>query len=158
MKLKRAVPVVAAGLALSVGAVACGGNDKTTEAKKTSTPASTTTTAAETQAAQAGNIKMAFSAPAADHGWLGAVIKDAKAEAKSLGINMDVQDSAAPTPDPADQIKTLLPSKPDALVVLPNEGGPLTQVAQQAMDAGIPVINIDRAFTSPTAQRILIAG
>ena len=93
MKLKRAVPVLAAGLALSVGAVACGGNDKTTEAKKTSTPASTTTTAAETQAAQAGNIKMAFSAPAADHGWLGAVIKDAKAEAKASSVTPSRADS-----------------------------------------------------------------
>ncbi len=158
MKLKRAVPVLAAGLALSVGAVACGGSDnKTTDAKKTSTPASTTTTA-ETQAAQAGDVKLAFSAPAADHGWLGAVIKDAKAEAKSLGINMTVEDSAATTADQADQITTLIQQKPDALVVLPNEGGPLTQVAQQAMDAGIPVVNIDRAFTSPTAQRVLIAG
>src|ERR1700742_997377 len=108
MKLKRAVPVLAAGLALSVGAAACGSSEnKTTDAQKTSTPASTTTTAAETQAAQAGNIKIAFSAPAADHGWLGAVIKDAKAEAKSLGINMDVQDSAATTADQADQITTL---------------------------------------------------
>jgi ribose transport system substrate-binding protein len=160
MKLKRAVPAVAAGLALSVGAVACGGNDKTTDAKNTSTPApkSTTASSTESQAAQAGNIKLAFSAPAADHGWLKAVTDDAKAEAKALGIQMTVEDSATSTADQADQIQTLIQQKPDALVVLPNEGGPLTQVAQQAMDAGIPVINVDRAFTNPSAQRVLIAG
>ena len=49
------------------------------------------------------------------------------------------------------QIETLIQEKPDVLVVLPNEGEPLTPVAQKAMDAGIQVINIDREFSTPAA-------
>jgi ribose transport system substrate-binding protein len=156
VKLKRAVPALAAGVALSMGAAACGGGDKSSD-NPTSTPA-VNTTSGEAQAANLGDLKIAFSAPAADHGWLKAVSDDAKAEAKSLGLNMTVNDSASSTADQADQIQTLIDQKPDALVVLPNEGGPLTPIAQKAMDAGIPVINIDRAFTSASAQRTLIAG
>lgn len=159
MKLKRAVPALAAGLALSLGAAACGSDDNSSSDNAN---ANATATAAgnsgETQAANLGDLKIAFSAPAADHGWLKAVSDDAKAEAERLGLDMTVNDSATSTADQADQIQTLIDQKPDALVVLPNEGGPLTPIAQKAMDAGIPVINIDRAFTSASAQRTLIAG
>src|SRR3954467_13932103 len=154
MKFNRVMPVLCAGAVLGAGVAACGSSsDK--PAAPTATAKSATTQEA---AAQAGDIKLAFSAPAADHGWIKAVSDDAKAEAKELGIDMTVNDSATTTADQADQITTMLQSKPDAPVVLPNEGGPLTPVAQKAMDAGIPVINVDRAFTEPTAQRTLIAG
>jgi ribose transport system substrate-binding protein len=156
MKLKRAAAVLVAGLALGAGAVACGGDDNSSDNAKSTATANTDTT--ESQAANLGDLKIAFSAPAADHGWLKAVSDDAKAEAEKLGLNITVNDSATSTADQADQIQTLIDQKPDALVVLPNEGGPLTPIAQKAMDAGIPVINIDRAFTSPSAQRTLIAG
>src|SRR3954454_12026989 len=154
MKFNRVMPVLCAGAVLGAGVAACGSSsDKS--AAPTATAKSATTQEA---AAQAGDIKIAFSAPAADHGWIKAVSDNAKAEAKELGIDMTVNDSATTTADQADQITTMIQSKPDALVVLPNEGGPLTPVAQKAMDAGIPVINVDRAFSEPTAQRVLIAG
>jgi ribose transport system substrate-binding protein len=157
MKFHRVLPVVCAAAAVSIGVAACGSSDKSDDkgAAPTATAKSATTQEA---AAQAGDIKIAFSAPAADHGWIKAVSDDAKAEAKELGINMTVNDSATTTADQADQIETMLQSKPDALVVLPNEGGPLTPIAQKAMDQGIPVINVDRAFTDASAQRVLIAG
>src|SRR4051812_4446476 len=157
MKFNRVAPVLVAGAALAAGITACGSsnNDKPAAAPTATAKAASTQ---EQSAAQAGDIKIAFSAPAADHGWIKAVSDDAKAEAKALGIDMTVNDSATTTADQADQITTMIQSKPDALVVLPNEGGPLTPVAQKAMDAGIPVVNVDRAFTAPTAQRVLIAG
>ena len=58
----------------------------------------------------------------------------------------------------ADQIETLIAGKPDALVILPNEGDALTPVALKAMAAGIPVVNVDREFTEPGAYRTLITG
>src|SRR3954447_12297474 len=156
MKFKRVVPALCAGAAITVGVAACGSSsDDKKPAAPTATAKSATTQEA---AAQAGDIKLAFSAPAADHGWIKAVSDNAKAEAKALGIDMTVNDSATTTADQADQITTMIQSKPDALVVLPNEGGPLTPVAQKAMDAGIPVVNVDRAFTEASAQRVLIAG
>src|SRR4051794_4382202 len=155
MKTNRVMSVVAACAAVSAGIAACGGSSSNDKPAPTATAKAATT---QESAAQASDIKIAFSAPAADHGWIKAVSDDAKAEAKALGIDMTVNDSATTTADQADQITTMLQSKPDALVVLPNEGGPLTPVAQKAMDAGIPVVNVDRAFTAPTAQRVLIAG
>jgi ribose transport system substrate-binding protein len=153
MSLKGALPVVFAALALSAGVAACGDDNKDNAA----TP---TATANEEQAASSGasDVKVAFSAPAADHGWLKALSDNAKAEAKKLGIDMTVNDSATTSAEQADQIETLIQSKPDVLVVLPNEGEPLTPVAQKAMDQGIQVINIDREFSSASAFHTVIGG
>src|SRR3954462_3599370 len=153
MSLKGALPVVFAALALSAGVAPCGDDNKANAA----TP---TATANQEQAASSGasDVKVAFSAPAADHGWLKALSDNAKAEAKKLGIDMTVNDSATTSAEQADQIETLIQSKPDVLVVLPNEGEPLTPVAQKAMDQGIQVINIDREFSSASAFHTIIGG
>ena len=154
MSLKGALPVVFAALALSAGVAACGDDSKDNNA------ATPTATANEEQAASSGaaDVKVAFSAPAADHGWLKAVSDNAKSEAEKLGLDMTVNDSATTSAEQADQIETLIQSKPDVLVVLPNEGEPLTPVAQKAMDQGIQVINIDREFSSASAFHTVIGG
>lgn len=104
-------------------------------------------------------MKVALSVPAADHGWLKAVSDDAKKEAEALGdVDLSVNDSATNSAEQADQIETLINSKPDVLVILPNEGDALTPVAQKATTAGIPVINVDREFATPGAFRTWIGG
>jgi ribose transport system substrate-binding protein len=154
MKFNRVLPVVCAGVALGLGAAACGSSDKTADK-----PVATATAASgESQAAQAGDVKIAFSAPAADHGWLKAVSDNAKKKAEELGLKMTISDSATTSAEQADQIQTLLQDKPDVLVVLPNEGEPLTPIAQKAMDQGTQVINIDREFSSPSAYHTIIGG
>ena len=153
MKFKSVVPVMCAGLALSMGVVACGGEDEADEPVATATQA-----AGEEGAAQASDVKVAFSAPAADHGWLKAVSDNAKAKAEELGLDMTVNDSATTAAEQADQIETLIGEKPDVLVVLPAEGEPLTPVAQKAMDQGIQVINIDREFSEASAFHTIIGG
>ena len=55
-------------------------------------------------------------------------------------------------------METLISQKPDVLVILPHEGGPLTPIAQKAMQAGIPVVNVDREFSTPAAYRTWIGG
>jgi len=104
-------------------------------------------------------VKIAFSAPGADHGWLAAITANARSEAQRLGdveliLSEGTNDSAAQV----SQVETLLAQKPDVLVILPQEGGPLTPVAQKAMDQGIPVVNVDREFSSPSAFRTWIGG
>jgi ribose transport system substrate-binding protein len=159
MKLKRVVPVLCAGAAFGLGVVACGGDDNSDKPAATATQAANTNTTTDESAAQgAADVKVAFSAPAADHGWIKAVSDNAKAKAKELGIDMQVSDSANTSAEQADQIETLIQSKPDVLVVLPNEGEPLTPVAQKATDQGIQVINIDREFASPSAFHTWIGG
>ena len=154
MKTKSVVPVLLAGVALGFGVVACGGDDKS----DTPTAATATAAATEESAAQNTDVKVAFSAPAADHGWLKALSDNAKAKAEELGLDMSVNDSATTSAEQADQIETLIQEKPDVLVVLPAEGEPLTPVAQKAMDQGIQVINIDREFSAASAYHTLIAG
>ena len=110
--------------------------------------------------AEAGRpVTIGFSAPAADHGWIAAIAKNAEAQA---GQYPDVTFKPVnPTNDVTQQIaavQTLINDRVDALVILPNDGSQLTSVGRQAMDAGIPVINLDRIFDSPLAYRTWIGG
>jgi len=116
-----------------------------------------------TSAAQAGGVtgravKVAFSAPGADHGWLKAITDNARKEAKELGVDLVLSEGTNDVAAQVSQVETLISQKPDVLVILPHEGGPLTPVAQKAMQAGIPVVNVDREFSTPAAYRTWIGG
>lgn len=104
-------------------------------------------------------VTIGFSAPAADHGWTGAIAKNAIAETKKYS---DVKlESVQPTNDVTAQIaaiRTLINKKVDVIVLLPNDGKQLTSVGLEAMQAGIPVVNLDRIFDTPRASRIWIGG
>jgi ribose transport system substrate-binding protein len=104
-------------------------------------------------------VTIGFSAPQADHGWIAAISDNAAAQAKQYP-DVTFQPVAA-TNDVATQIssiKTLITKGVDAIVVLPFDGKALTPVGLQAMDAGIPVINLDRVFDTPRAYRTWIGG
>jgi ribose transport system substrate-binding protein len=104
-------------------------------------------------------VTIGFSGPAADHGWLAAINSTALAEAEKFD---DVELQAAEgTNDPSLQIshiETFINQKVDAIVLLPTDGAALTEVATRAMEAGIPVVNVDREFSSPAAARTTILG
>ena len=104
-------------------------------------------------------VTIGFSAPAADHGWIAAIAANAQAQA---GKYPDVTFAPVnPTNDITQQIAaidTLINQKVDALVILPNDGSQLTSQGTKAMQAGIPVINLDRIFDSPLAYRSWIGG
>ena len=105
------------------------------------------------------HVTIGFSAPQADHGWIAAISNNAAAEAKQYQ-DVSFQPVAA-TNDVATQIasiKTLISKQVDAIVVLPFDGKALTPVGLQAMNAGIPVINLDRVFDTPRAYRTWIGG
>ena len=109
--------------------------------------------------AQSKPVTIGFSAPGADHGWLAAITDNAKKQAKELdGVTLKSAEGVTDSAAQADQIDTLIASKPDALVILPNEGDALTPVALKAMEAGIPVVNVDREFSQAAAYRTLITG
>ena len=105
-------------------------------------------------------VKIGFSAPAADHGWLGAVITSAQATADKYKADMDfvTANGAVDASQQGNDIRTLGGQDLDAIAILPHDGGALTPVAQELMNQGIPVINIDREFGSPTAFRTWIGG
>jgi ribose transport system substrate-binding protein len=104
-------------------------------------------------------VTIGFSAPQADHGWIGAISKNAAAEAKRFSdVTFSPVEATNDVTKQISSIETLIDKKVDALVVLPFDGKGLTAVAQKAMDAGIPVINLDRIFDTPRAYRTWIGG
>jgi ribose transport system substrate-binding protein len=111
---------------------------------------------------KAGNgkkVKIAFSAPAADHGWIAAITTFAKQQADSYkDVEFIATEGAADAAAQVAQVESLIARKPDVLVILPTDGSALTQVAEEAMAKGIAVVNVDREFTSPSAYRTLIGG
>ena len=147
--------ILIGGAALGAGVLAgCTSNDTGDE-----------TSVAPVAAPQGDNDKagkkvvIGFSAPAADHGWIAAIAKNAASTAKQY---QDVEFKAVePTNDINQQIsavESLIQQKVDALVLLPNDGEQLNQVARKAADAGIPVINLDRVFPDKLSYRTWIGG
>ncbi|WP_043660317.1 substrate-binding domain-containing protein [Thermocrispum municipale] len=104
-------------------------------------------------------VVIGFSGPEADHGWLGAINSTALKEAKKYSdVTLRVAEG---TNDPSMQIshvETFINDKVDAIVLLPTDGAALTKVATEAMEAGIPVVNVDREFSSEFAARTTILG
>jgi ribose transport system substrate-binding protein len=69
-------------LSLALGVAACGGDDSSSSDSGDDTSKQTsgsTATKAE------GPVKIAFSAPGADHGWMAAITENARTEAEKFG-------------------------------------------------------------------------
>lgn len=104
-------------------------------------------------------IVIGFSGPAADHGWLGAINSAAIAEADRYDdVELRVSEG---TDDPIlqiSQVETFVNEGVDVIVLLPTDGAALTDAAIAAMRAGVPVVNVDREFSSTDAARATILG
>jgi ribose transport system substrate-binding protein len=104
-------------------------------------------------------VTIGFSAPAADHGWMGQITAAAKAEAEKYSdVELVVAEGTNDVNLQISQVETFINDKVDAIVLLPFDGAALTPVALKAMEAGIPVINVDREFDSPFAARTTVLG
>ena len=152
MSRKRLLGSIAALSLLAIGVTACGGTKTVTK-----------TVTVNSNASGSGNssgktVTIIASVPPTDHGWLGAISKDAKAAAARYSDVKFELLQAADSDSQAQQIEQAIARKPDALVVLPQDGAALTPVAQKAERAGIPVINIDRLFTAPDAATATVLG
>jgi ribose transport system substrate-binding protein len=147
------------------GALSVGAGLAVTACTSNAPPAAAPAPGANTGAPAAGSaepgrpVTIGFSAPAADHGWIAAIAANAQAQAAKYP---DVTFAPVnPTNDITQQIaavETLINRKVDALVILPNDGSQLTSLGLRAMQAGIPVINLDRVFDSALAYRTWIGG
>ena len=104
-------------------------------------------------------VTIGFSAPAADHGWIAAITNNAKAQAgKYTDVTFNAVAAGKDVPEQRAALETLIQQKPDVIVLLPHDGAQMTATGRKAMDAGIPVINLDREFSDPLAYRTLIKG
>lgn len=141
-----------AGLAVAVFMTGCTGGNST----PTNAPTEHST---GDNAAIGSKITIGFSGPAADHGWLGAINNAALAEAKKYpDIDLKVAEGTNDANLQISQVETFINDKVDAIVLLPTDGAALTSVAIKAMTAGIPVINVDREFSSTFAARVTVLG
>ncbi|MGN9809003.1 substrate-binding domain-containing protein [Micromonospora sp. BQ11] len=123
-------------------------------------------TAAQTKAAAAGansepgkRVVVGFSAPAADHGWIAAITNNAKAQAAAYSdVEFKTVEAGADAAAQRAALSTLISQKPDVIVLLPHDGKELNAFGLEAMQAGIPVVNLDRAFPDAKAYRLQIKG
>jgi ribose transport system substrate-binding protein len=153
MSLRRLCITITAAM-LAVGVAACNGGDTetvTVESPSGGAEGTSTEGTGET-------VKMIASVPPTDHGWLGAISKNAQNAADQYDdLDFELL-QAADADSQAQQVEQAIAQKPDVLVVLPQDGAALTPVAQKAEKAGIPVVNIDRLFTAPDAATATILG
>ncbi|MBD8870645.1 substrate-binding domain-containing protein [Nocardioides donggukensis] len=104
-------------------------------------------------------VVIGFSAPAADHGWMAAITNAARAEAdKYEDVELRVADGTNDVNLQISQVETFINEGVDAIVLLPFDGAAMTRTALKAMEAGIPVINVDREFNDPNAARATVLG
>jgi ribose transport system substrate-binding protein len=104
-------------------------------------------------------VKVGFAGPQADHGWLNAINQNARNEAKKYSdVNLIITEGSNDAATQASQIDSLINQKVDVLVILPADGKQMTPAGRKAMDAGIPVINLDRIFDSAQSYRTWIGG
>jgi ribose transport system substrate-binding protein len=145
------------GAAVGAGALltAC-----TSNTPENNTQVNTNTDAeANPNAAPGAKVIIGFSAPAADHGWLAAITNNAKAQAAAYSdVEFRAVEAGADAAAQRAAVSTLIAQKPNVIVMLPHDGKELNAAGLEAMKAGIPVINLDRAFPSQNAYRVQIKG
>ncbi|MET0956264.1 MAG: substrate-binding domain-containing protein [Cryobacterium sp.] len=155
LRTRRHRMLLAAGTSLAmVGLLAACTPGTTTETSDAPSAASL-----EGNAESGDTVVIGFSGPAADHGWLGAINSAAIAEAEKYpDIDLRVAEGTNDANLQISQVEGFINDGVDAIVLLPTDGAALTEVAIQAMEAGIPVINVDREFSSTFAARTTILG
>ncbi|NGN68649.1 substrate-binding domain-containing protein [Streptomyces sp. A7024] len=104
-------------------------------------------------------VTIGFSGPQADHGWLNAINDQARKRVKEYeDITFEPVEGSNDAATQSGSIETLINKKVDVIVILPADGKALTQAGLKAMEAGIPVVNLDRIFDTPQASRCWIGG
>ncbi|HEY6593448.1 MAG TPA: substrate-binding domain-containing protein [Asanoa sp.] len=118
-----------------------------------------TNTNSNNNAAPGQKVTIGFSAPAADHGWIAAITSNAKAQAATYSdVDFKTVEAGADAAAQRAALSTLISQKPNVIVLLPHDGKELNAFGLEAMKAGIPVVNLDRAFPDALAYRLQIKG
>jgi ribose transport system substrate-binding protein len=144
------------GAAVGAGALltAC-----TSNTPQENTQVNTNNEEANPNAAPGQKVIIGFSAPAADHGWIAAITNNAKAQAAAYSdVEFRAVEAGADAAAQRAALATLIAQKPTVLVMLPHDGKELNATGLEAMRAGIPVVNLDRAFPDALAYRLQIKG
>ncbi|WP_413451050.1 substrate-binding domain-containing protein [Georgenia phoenicis] len=151
---------VAAGLSAALLVAGCTGNTpEEVEGDDATTGSDSQQQAGSSNDDTGDTVTIGFSAPAADHGWMGAITSLAQEEAEKYeDIDFRMAEGTNDVNLQISQVETFINDGVDAIVILPFDGAALTGVALEAMEAGIPVINVDREFSDPNAARVTVLG
>ena len=110
---------------------------------------------------QKKKFRIGVSVPAASHGWTGGVVWNAQQKAKKIeAANPDVEvivTTAQNTAEQVDRIENLLMRRVDALVVLSQEPGPLTEVCKRAKESGVYLVIVSNPLSDP-CQDVFVNG
>ena len=106
-------------------------------------------------------LRIGISIPAATHGWTGGVVWSAEQAKKNLEAkNPDLQvilTSSANTADQVNRIENLIARDVDALVVLAQEPGPITDICARAKEQGIFLVVVSNPLDKPV-QDVFVNG
>ncbi|MER7560502.1 substrate-binding domain-containing protein [Nocardioides sp. NPDC126508] len=154
MKLKSTASILVAGLSV-LALSACVSNTP----EKSDNVGGTSNAKAGSNDEKGDTVVIGFSAPAADHGWMGAISDQAKAAGDAYeDVDLRLAEGTNDVNLQISQVETFINDKVDAIVLLPFDGAAMTPVALKAMQAGIPVINVDREFNDANAARVTVLG
>lgn len=156
-RTRTAFVAAAAGLALVVSG--CTSNDPEPDNDTSTTTDSAPAPGGSGNDEPGETVVIGFSGPAADHGWLAAINSSAQEAAAAYeDIDLRVAEGTNDASLQISHIETFINDGVDAIVLLPTDGAALTEIAIRAMQAGIPVVNVDREFSSEFAARTTILG
>lgn len=139
--MKKVIGVMIATL-LVIGLAACGNGKSSGGASKGG------------GSGKSDEIVIGMSFPAADHGWMAALIDNAKKEAEGQHVKYKISTASDPNQQ-ANDVQDLITQKVDVIVMDPIESDALTPVGQKVKDAGIPLVIVDRELTNDSATAVI---
>ncbi|MCY7402797.1 MAG: substrate-binding domain-containing protein [Nocardioides sp.] len=156
----RLFPGLVVGAVAVLALSACTGSAEDAANEEEGTSDTAPVAAAEGSNDEEGDtVTIGFSAPAADHGWMAAITNNVRDLAEQYpDLDLQIAEGTNDVNLQISQVETFINDGVDAIVLLPFDGAAMTPVALQAMEAGIPVINVDREFDDPNAARVTVLG
>ena len=109
----------------------------------------------------AKKLKIGISIPAATHGWTGGVVWSAEQAKKNIeAANPDVEvivTTSSNTADQVNRIENLLARRVNALVVLAQEPGPISNICERAKKQGAYLVVVSNPIDKPV-QDVFVNG
>jgi ribose transport system substrate-binding protein len=158
-KQSRRYPGLVVGAVAVLALSACTGSAEDAANEEDGSDAAPVAAAEGSNDEEGDTVTIGFSAPAADHGWMAAITNNVRDLAEQYpDLDLQIAEGTNDVNLQISQVETFINDGVDAIVLLPFDGAAMTPVALQAMEAGIPVINVDREFDDPNAARVTVLG
>lgn len=91
-------------------------------------------------------------------GYYSAMVDGVNEAAREKGVEVVLLNAESDTVKQSQQMENLIAQKVDAILCNPEDGTAISASVQKAMDAGVPVIGMDREITEATPSKQIIAN